>query len=308
MNNSFLLHAHAEEGGGFMEELLREVLLHGFIDTLKLLPFLFLTYLLMEFIEHRAADRAESFMKRAGKVAPLIGGAVGAVPQCGFSAAASNLFAGRVITVGTLVAVFLSTSDEMLPILISGSVPIWAVLLILLYKAAVAILAGFAVDLVARRLKRVDEINIDEICDNDNCHCERGILYSAIHHTLTISLFVLVCTLAINALVFFVGEERLGSIMYGAPFVSHLIAALFGLIPNCAASVALTTLCTEGLITVGTMLAGLFSGAGTGLLVLFRINKHPKENLVILAILVLVGTLFGLVGDLIVPSSLFSAG
>ena len=296
---------HAHEAGGLIS-FLDEVLLHGFLDTLKLVPFLFLTYLLMEFIEHKATDKAERFMKKAGPVAPLIGGALGAVPQCGFSAAASNLFAGRVITVGTLVAVFLSTSDEMLPILISGKISALGIAVILIYKALVGIAVGFFADFLFRIFKRErEEINIDEICDNDNCHCERGIFYSALHHTLTISLFVLIVTLCLNTLIFFVGEESLGAIMYDKPIISHLIAAVFGLIPNCAASVVLSTLFADGLITAGTMMAGLFSGAGVGVLVLFRVNKHIKENLTVLGILVGAGIVFGILADLVMPRELF---
>ena len=260
----------------------------------------------MEFIEHRAGDKAERFMKRAGAFAPVVGGALGAVPQCGFSAAASNLYAGRIVSMGTIVAVFLSTSDEMLPILISGRVPAQTVILVVLYKALVGILVGLAVDLAIKLMRSEPEkINIDAICDEDNCHCEKGIWYSALHHTLTISLFVLLITLVINALVFFIGEENLGAVMYGKPLISHIIAAVFGLIPNCAASVALATLCTEGLITAGTMMSGLFSGAGVGLLVLCKVNKKPKENLMIIAIILVAGVLFGLIGDLVFPASLF---
>ena len=298
-----LLHTHGVEA-----HWAEEIFLHGLLDTLKIIPFLFLTYLLMEFIEHRAGDKAEKFMKHAGVFAPVVGGALGAVPQCGFSAAAANLYAGRIISVGTLIAVFLSTSDEMLPILLSGNVPVGTVVLVVVYKALVGIMVGLGVDLFLRLQRREPEkINIDAICDEDNCHCERGIWYSAIHHTATVSLFVLLITLAINALIFFIGEENLGAVMYNKPFISHLIAAIFGLIPNCAASVALATLCTEGFITAGTMMAGLFSGAGVGVLVLFKINKKHKENLLILAVIVAVGVIFGLLGDLIFPSELFFA-
>ncbi len=300
-----LLHAHT--GENLLVELLDEVVLHGVLDTLKIIPFLFLTYLLMEFIEHRAGERAESFMQRAGSVAPVVGGLLGAVPQCGFSAAAANFYAGRIISMGTVVAVFLSTSDEMIPILVSGNIPVGTVALVVLYKAAVGIAVGMLVDLALRLLRRGGEkINIDAICDEDNCHCERGILYSAFHHTLTISLFVLLITLGINTLVFFVGEENLGAVMYGKPFISHIIAAVFGLIPNCAASVALSTLCAQGLITAGTMMSGLFSGAGVGLLVLCKVNKKPKENIMIIVIVVLAGVLFGLLGDLIFPADMFT--
>ena len=301
----FLLHAHNDAGQGVVE-FLSEVLLHGFLDTLKLVPFLFLTYLLMEYIEHKAESRAERFMQRAGVLGPLVGGALGAVPQCGFSAAASNFYAGRVITVGTLIAVFLSTSDEMLPILIGGDMPLSAVAAIVGYKTVVGMAVGFAVDALLRLTKKGGEpMNIDAICDEDNCHCERGILHSALHHTLTITLFVFAVTLAINSLIFFIGEDRLGAIMYDKPFISHLIASVFGLIPNCAASVVLATLCGEGMITVGTMMSGLFSGAGVGLLVLFKVNKKLRDNLLITATLVVVGIIFGLLADLIFPAAMF---
>lgn len=296
---NFLLHTHTGSEG-FWSGLLKEVLWHGFLDTLKLVPFLFLTYLLMEFIEHRAADKTRAFLKRAGGLGPLAGGALGALPQCGFSAAAANLYTGRVVTLGTLIAVFLSTSDEMLPILVSGEVGFGRAMLIVGYKAAVGILVGFAIDFALRLMhKGTEEINIDEICDNDNCHCERGIFRSALHHTLTITVFVFLITLAINAAVFFIGEENLSALMYNKPVIGHLIAAVFGLIPNCAVSVALTTFGAKGLITAGTMMAGLFSGAGVGVLVLFRMNKRTKENLAVLGILVLSGVVFGLIADLI---------
>ncbi len=299
-----LLHTHADKS--ILVELLDEVLLHGLLDTIKIIPFLFLTYLLMEFIEHKAGERAEKFMRRAGVFAPVVGGALGAVPQCGFSAAAANLYAGRIVSMGTIVAVFLSTSDEMIPILISGDIPVGTVVLVVLYKALVGIVVGLGVDLVIRLTqKEREKINIDAICDEDNCHCERGIWYSALHHTLTISLFVFLITLAINALVFFVGEENLGALLYDKPIISHVIAAVFGLIPNCAASVALATLCTGGFITAGTMMSGLFSGAGVGLLVLCKVNKKPKQNLIIIAIVVASGIIFGLIGDLIFPASMF---
>ena len=300
-----LLHVGIEGEGNIFVEIFSEIFLHGILDTLKILPFLFLTYLLMEYIEHSAEDKAQRFMRRAGRFAPIVGGALGCIPQCGFSAAASNLYAGKVISLGTLVAVFLSTSDEMLPILIGGSIPPLTVILVMLYKAAVGMIVGLLLDLIIRLKSRGEtNINIDEICENDNCHCEKGILHSAIHHTVTITIFVLITTLLINTLVFFVGEDNLGAIMYNKPFVGHLIAAVFGLIPNCAASVALATLCSEGLITVGTMMAGLFSGAGVGLLILFKVNKHLKQNLLVVGVLVGVGVLFGMLGDVIFPASM----
>jgi len=309
---SFLLHAgEGHESHSFIGEFLHEhlggfglfleeVVLHGILDTLKLVIFLFLTYLLMEFIEHKASDRTRSLMQRAGSFGPLLGGALGGVPQCGFSAVASNLYTGRVITLGTLLAVFLSTSDEMLPIMLAGEVNIGKAMLIVVYKIIVGVLVGFGADLVLKLLHiKRDEIDIDEICENDDCHCERGIFMSALHHTLTVSLFILAVTLGINSLVFFIGEEGLGAIMIDIPILSHLICALIGLIPNCASSVALTQLAVSGIISTGSMISGLLSGSGVGLLVLFRMNKRPRENFVILGILVLVGVVFGAVADLI---------
>ena len=194
----------------------------------------------------------------------------------------------------------------MLPILISGNVSAKFVFAVLGYKLFVAILVGFLVDFALRYLfkKRECDIDIDEICENDNCHCERGILHSALHHTLTVGGFVLLITFVLNLVIFFVGEENLASVMYDKFFVGHLIAAVFGLIPNCAISVAMTELCVEGYITVGTMLSGLFAGSGVGLLVLLKVNKRKKENFIILGILVLSGLVFGMLADVIDFSSL----
>jgi hypothetical protein len=295
-----LLHSHTDTAHATLfEGLLHEVLLDALIDTLKIIPFLFLTYLLMEFIEHKASGKTVALLERSGKAGPLIGGILGVLPQCAFSAVAANLYTGRVITLGTLIAVFLATSDEMLPIMIGAGAPWQSVAIILGYKLAVGIIAGFVIDLVLHLLNRGKEkIDIDEICDNDNCHCERGILLSALHHTLTISAFILAVTVIINLLIFFVGAETLGVIVSKIPVLSHLIAAFIGLIPGCATSVALTTLGLEGIISGGTMMAGLFSGAGVGILILVRLNKHLKENLVIMGLLVGIGFTFGLLFDL----------
>lgn len=307
---SFLLHTDAGHGShgaladwlhslGRVGEFLDEVVLHALLETLQILPLLFLTYLFMEYIEHKASDRAYSLMKKSGPAQPLLGSFLGALPQCGFSAVAANLYTGRVITLGTLVAVFMSTSDEMLPIMISGEVEPKRIVLIIVYKILVALLVGFGMDLCLRLLKvKKRDINIDEICDNDNCHCERGIWASALHHTLTVSLFILCVTLVLNGAVFFVGEESLSRLLPTIPFVSHFVCALFGLIPNCAVSVAFTKLAVGGFISTGAMLSALFSGAGVGLIVLFRLNKHPRENLIIMGILVLFGTLFGALAEL----------
>lgn len=298
-----MLHAHGE--GDILHGIYDEVLLHGVLDTLKILPFLFLTYLLIELIEHKATARAHALARKTGALGPLAGGLLGAIPQCGFSAAAADFYTGRVVTLGTLVAIFLSTSDEMLPIMISGKMPIGTIILILAYKAAVGILVGFAVDLVIRkRAKRESTSHAKDAHGGCTCGCKHGIFASALGHTLTVGGFILVSTLIINLLVTLIGDDAIKSIMYDKPFVGHLIAALFGLIPSCAASVALTELCVEGFITVGTMLSGLFSGAGVGLLVLFRVNKNLRENLLTVGILVVSGIIFGMLADILNFSSL----
>ncbi len=293
---SDMLVEHLGAVGAFIDE----VILHSLLDVLNLLPFLFLTYFLMELIEHKASDKLNSLLGRAGAFSPALGAALGALPQCGFSAAAANLYTGRVITLGTLVAVFLSTSDEMIPILLAGDVDAGKLMIIIVYKIAVAAAAGFAIDLVLRLLGRArEDINIDEICGEDGCHCERGILRSALHHTLSVSLWCLAVILAVGCAVFFIGEETLGEIVPNIPVISHLICAVIGLIPNCAASVALASLASAGVISVGEMLAGLFAGAGIGVFVLFKMNKHPKENLIVVFTVLAIGVLFGFVADLI---------
>ena len=297
----FLLHAGEHAANDFFVE----IFLHGLLDTLKIVPFLFLTYILMEFIEHKAEGKLEGFIRRAGKFGPAVGGSVGIIPQCGFSTVASNLYAGRVIGMGTLIAVFLSTSDEMLPILISGSFSAKTIIGILLYKLIVSIVIGFSVSIAYHLLKKdTANINIDEFCESDGCSCGKGIFRSALYHTLSISLFILLITWLINTLVFFIGEEGIRTVLYDKPIISHLIASVLGLIPNCAVSVALTGFFRDGFITLGTMLSGLFSGAGVGLLVLFRVNKHIKENLITVAILVASGFIFGWLADVLGLASL----
>ena len=299
----FLLHAH-EAGSGFFDE----VFLHAIKETLGLLPFLFLTYLLIEYIEHNAKERAEAFLSRSGAFAPIFGGLAGAIPQCGFSAAASNLYSGGVITLGTLIAVFLSTSDEMLPILITGNFSINAILAIVAYKTAVAILCGVAINIIYRPSKRVFDVDEDhhDHCDCHHDNCEGGIIRPAISHTVKITIFILFVNLVISSAVYFMGEDALVSILPKIPLVSHLITAIFGLIPNCAASVALTTLAAEGIISVGEMMSGLLSGAGIGMAILLRRNRSRKENLVIILVVVAIGAVFGLLADVIMPNILLS--
>ncbi len=280
-----------------MIELFTDVLPDAALDSLKLLPFLFLTYLAMELLEHKASDKTYSIIYRSGRLGPLIGATLGAVPQCGFSAMASNLYAGRIISVGTLIAIFLSTSDEMLPVMISSGIPVLTMVYILLYKIAVGMIVGFACDLLFFR-RRSGAEELSHICEREHCHCERGIFVSAVIHTVKIFLFVFIMNFLLGTAIFFIGEDRLSSVIHGAPLLSHILSSLIGLIPNCAASVIITSLYTDGLITAGTMLSGLLTGSGIGLMILFKMNRNVKENLAVCGVLLLFGVLFGILADI----------
>ena len=278
-----------------------DVITDTVIDALKLLPFLFVTYLLMEYVEHKAGSAFEKALHKGGAIGPLAGGLLGVVPQCGFSAAASNLYAGRMISLGTLFSVYLSTSDEMLPILISEQAQISSILKILTVKAVFGIVTGFLVDLVLRlRGRGEQDWDIESLCEREHCSCEEdeGILKPALVHTLHVFLFVAAITFLINLAVHFAGLEALRGSILGYPVAGELLAALIGLIPNCAASVALTQLYLEGVITAGAMTAGLLTGAGVGLLVLFRVNAHLKENLTIAGLLYVFGVTGGILLEL----------
>ncbi|MBR1860634.1 MAG: arsenic efflux protein [Lachnospiraceae bacterium] len=308
-----------------MWETILDALLDAVIDTAKLLPFLFLTYLGMEWLEHRTEEKTKSAVEKAGRLGPLFGGLLGVVPQCGFSAAAASLYAGRVITAGTLLAVFLSTSDEMLPILLSSGVGNWAVILkALAVKMVYGAIAGFGVDLLHRvlvergilgRRKMIPASSdkslleeepgtehIKDLCEQENCHCDKGvkgIFVSAASHTLRIAAYIFVITLALNLLMELGGEELISGLFTTNPIIQALLAGVIGLIPNCAASVIITQLYLEGMIGAGALLAGLMVGAGTGLLVLFRTNRSALGNLKVVVTLYVLGVAGGLLAGLI---------
>lgn len=266
---------------------------HVTFDTLKLVPFLFLTYLLMEALEHKAGERTHNVVKKAGRLGPVVGSLAGALPQCGFSAAASNLYAGRVITLGTLIAIFLSTSDEMLPIMISEKVPFATILGILGIKIFVGMMAGLLIDVVLSG-RGDGHHHIHEMCEDENCHCEKGIFVSALIHTLHITIFILLINFMLELLLDTIGEEMLGQLILNKPIVGQLIAGLAGLIPNCASSVVITQLYLEGALGLGAMMSGLLVNAGIGVLILFRVNKDRKENIKILCLLYTIGVLVGI--------------
>ena len=268
------------------------VIADSLTDSIKLLPFLFLTYLAMEYLEHKAGAKMQAAIRSADKGGPVIGALLGVFPQCGFSAAASNLYAGGIITMGTLMAVFLSTSDEMLPIMISENVGIGLMGKVLGAKFIVAAAAGLVIDRMFRRDRA--EVKIDHLCEQHHCHCENGIWKSALHHTVEIFLYILLLSLALNLVIAWVGEDVLGGLILDRPILGPAVAGVVGLIPNCAASVIITQLYLGGVLSAGAMISGLLSGTGVGLLVLFRVNDDRRENLRLVGLLYLIGVAAGI--------------
>ena len=278
-----------------------EILEHTIEDSIKLIPFLFLTYLLMEYIEHKTKEKTKETIKKSGKFGPFIGALLGIVPQCGFSVSATNLYAARVITLGTLIAVYLSTSDEMLPIFLSEGVAIDVIIKILVIKFVIGMIAGFLIDLVIRLKNKgkEDEEKMIDLCEKEHCHCEHGIVKSALKHTVNIFIFIFLITFVINLGIHFIGEETIAGFMLDRPILGPIISGLIGLIPNCASSVIITQMYLENIISVGTMIAGLLVGAGVGLAVLFRTNKGVKENIKITVLLYAIGVISGIILELI---------
>lgn len=274
-----------------------DVLMDALADSLKLIPFLFVTYLLMGLLEHATSDKAHKLIKKAGKFGPLWGSIIGVIPQCGFSASASYFYVGRVITLGTLISIYMSTSDEMLPILlaekdVSGS----TIIKILLFKVLIGMISGFLIEILfgwmTRRKKVPKEFELDDM--HGHC-CSGGVLIDAVGHTLRVFIFVLLISLVIGTAIYFVGEHNLYLIFSDIPVLGEAVAGLVGLIPNCAASVVITQLYIDGIIGEGPMMSGLLVSAGVGLLVLFKENKHVRENWIIVALLYIVSVAWGVV-------------
>lgn len=274
---------------------------HAFLDSVKLIPFLFITYLAMEWLEHKTGLRTQAAIRRAGRTGPLIGGILGVFPQCGFSAAASNLYAGGLLTAGTLTAVFLSTSDEMLPIFISEAVPALSIIKILAVKVLLGVVSGFLLDFLYHGIlkKEIRYKNIHNMCESEHCGCEESIWKSSLVHTVRIFVFILAVTFVLTAVIEGIGEERISEIVSGVPVAGEVIAGLVGLIPNCASSVVISQLYVEGVIGAGPMMTGLLANAGVGMLILFRTNKkHWKQNIGILAYVYTISVVWGLMIEL----------
>lgn len=275
---------------------------HSFIDSVKLVPFLFITYLLMEYLEHRSGDISQRVLKRSGQFGSLIGASLGLLPQCGFSSAAAGLYSARVISLGTLIAVFLSTSDEMIPIFISHNIPVILIVKILFIKFAIAVILGFLIDLIIRaiykRLAFKQESKIEEFCDREDCHCHTSIVKPALIHTLKVCGFILTITLFLNIFMHIVGEDNIAELILNKPILANILSAFVGVIPNCASSIIISELFADGILSVGAMLSGLLINSGVALAVLFRTNRPRRDNFIILLLLFIISVAVGILVDI----------
>jgi len=283
-----------------MFEILEHELHHAREDSIKLLPFLFVTYLVMEYLEEKMTGKTKQILLKTEKTGPIWGALLGILPQCGFSTVASNLYAGRMITVGTLIAVYLSTSDEMLPIMISEQVAPDFIVKVVLLKAAIGMIFGCLIDLICHKVlgKKEQEPDIHHFCEHEHCKCGEGVLKPAIRHTLQIWVYIFLITIALNFLIEGMGEQALADFILNKPIIADLLAGIVGLIPNCASSVVITQLYLDGIIRFGTMMSGLLVGAGVGVLVLLRVNDDKKENLKIIGMLYVIGVVSGMIINL----------
>ena len=277
---------------------MKEVILDTIVDSLKLIPFLLVAFLIIELLEHKLNNKIKNIITKSKKIGPIIGSLLGVIPQCGFSVMATNLYITRIITLGTLISIYLSTSDEMLIIMISEKVEISLILKILLIKIFFGIVYGLIIDKIINKKKKDKETNY-ELCDEEHCDCNHSMLLSAIKHTLHITLFIFIITLIINTIFTLLGDNYLSKILLNNSILSPFITSLIGLIPNCAASVILTELYLNSTISLGALIGGLLTSSGSSLLVLIKNNKNQKENLSIILLLYALGVLSGIIIELI---------
>ena len=269
-----------------------DIFLDALVDVLKLIPFLFISFVIMEILEHKITSKKK--LTKLNKFGPLAGSVLGIIPQCGFGTLASNLYASRVISLGTLIAVYLSTSDEMLPIMLSEHTAIDKIIPILFYKFLLGLFFGIIIDIVYH--KRISN-EIHHFCEEEHCNCKKeGIIKPSIIHTLKIVFFIFIVNLVLNSIV---DKSLITHFVSNNKIISPIIMSIVGLIPNCAASVVITELYLDNIITFGALLSGLLSSSGVGLLVLFKQNKNIKENLIILFLLIIIASICGIIFNFI---------
>ena len=276
---------------------MKDIVIDTLIDGVKLIPFLFIAFLIIELIEHKLSNRNKDLITKTGKFGPMFGSILGMFPQCGFSVFATNLYVTRIVSLGTLISIYLSTSDEMLPILLSENVEIGLIIKILLIKLFIGMVSGFIIDFILR--KKESKVEADyEICHEENCHCKEHLLLSVIKHTIHITLFLMIISFLLNCLLEYTGILDTNNIIANNPF-SVFVTSLIGLIPNCGASVMITTLYLKNIISFASMISGLLTGSGVALLVLFRSNKKLSENILILSLVYFIGVGAGLIVELV---------
>ncbi len=269
---------------------------HAFLDTLILLPLLFLIYLLIEYLEHENNNVINRLFRRVKKAGPVLGGLFGTIPQCGFSVIAAELFSKKAITIGTMMAIFIATSDEAVPLMIAHPDKITDLGAVLFVKFLAAIFFGYLIDFLVKQDLEKEE----EHCHSHfhgNCEsCEGGILKSAMIHTAKIFIYILV----MNILLGFFAEKigPLAQFMSQNIILQSAVCTLFGMIPNCAASVFLTELYLADAISISALISGLAAGGGVGVLVLLKRNKNLKENIAILLTLFAVGIITGVTSEI----------
>ena len=272
-----------------------EVIQDTLLDTIKLLPFLFVAFLIIEFIEHKLSNKQENIISKSGKLGPIVGALLGAVPQCGFSVLATNLYVTRIISLGSLISIYLSTSDELIPLMITHNAPIAKILSIVSIKVVIGIISGFLIDLFVRKTTKSDFV----LCEDEDCDCDHSIIKSSLIHTLKIAFFILIITFLINILFHYVDLSFLESALKNNKILTPFIASLIGLIPNCASSVMISELYLNNLISLGTTLSGLLTGSGVAIMVLVRKNKNISENLFIIGLIYIIGVIWGLLFNFI---------
>lgn len=275
-----------------------DIILDTFIDTLKLIPFLLFAFLIMEYIEHKLNKSSKDKIKDAGKFGPLIGALLGAIPQCGFAVSATNLYATRIISLGTLTAIYLSTSDEMLPILIAEKESVAIIIIILLLKILVGMISGFLIDLILRKRNK-EPLEINDFCYNEHCDCEHSLIKSGIKHTINIGTFIFIVSLVLHIGLYYLGSDAISKLFLKNSLFSPFISSLIGLIPNCASSVLITELFLNNTISFASCIAGLLTGSGVSIAVLFKQNKNFKENVGIILTIYLIGSISGIIIELL---------
>lgn len=278
-----------------MHEIIH-LIIHTLKDTLNLLPFLLVAFLIIELIEHKLTNKTKKIIEKSGKLGPLLGSTLGVIPQCGFSVLATNLYITRIISLGTLIAIYLSTSDEMLPILLSRNASFTVIFSLLFTKFIIGVIAGFIIDFV---INKKESIKIKEdytICDDEHCHCDReNIFVSSLMHTLKTYIFIFIVTFILNVIMHEFGNEFIENIFMKNNIFAPFISSLIGLIPNCGASVILTELYLSNVISYSSLISGLLTGSGVAIIVLFRNNKNMKENLLVLSLIYLIGAFSGVI-------------